>query len=97
MRNVLSCLFRSNIIYTFVSAPTTAPIPGTLAPPAMNGTTAGVPNYFTTATATGVPSTICNTVARWSSWVNRDKPTVGDGDKEVRNIFFALYVIVKVL
>ncbi|WAR09835.1 CRAM-like protein [Mya arenaria] len=36
-----------------------------------------------TATPTAVPTTVCATTTHWSSWLNRDKPTTGGGDKEV--------------
>ncbi|WAR14240.1 HMCT-like protein [Mya arenaria] len=35
-----------------------------------------------TATPTAVPTTVCAATTRWSSWLNRDKPTTGEGDKE---------------
>ncbi|WAQ93441.1 EDIL3-like protein [Mya arenaria] len=41
------------------------------------------PSGGSTATPTAVPTTVCATTTRWSSWLNRDKPTTGEGDKEV--------------
>ncbi|WAR09825.1 MFGM-like protein [Mya arenaria] len=57
---------------------------GTFSPkvPGQNTPTVTPPGG-STATPTAVPTTVCATTTRWSSWMNRDKPTTGEGDKEV--------------
>lgn len=72
------------IHFSLIAAQTTVGGPGTLMPGIQSTVTpTAVPGEGTTMTPTAAPTTVCTTVAKWSSWVNRDKPSTGDGDKEV--------------